>query len=106
MTTHELMSFHPLLADRIRLSILAALASSSEPFEFTRLLEVLEVTRGNLSTHMRKLEEAEFVLVEKDFANRKPRTRYQISEQGRRELECYLESIERALRGVRRTKAE
>ena len=106
MSMQELMSIHPLLADRVRLSIMAALAGSTEPIEFTRLLELLELTRGNLSTHMRKLEEAEFVRVLKEFANRKPRTTYELTKEGRKELEHYLKTVELALKAVKRSKGK
>lgn len=104
MNVQDLMSIHPLLADRVRLSIMAALAGAAEPLEFTALLEVLDLTRGNLSTHMRKLEEANFAVVQKEFANRRPRTTYQCTAEGREQLERYLKIIEVALKSVQKTK--
>jgi DNA-binding MarR family transcriptional regulator len=52
--------------------------------EFTRLRGVLGATDGNLGTHLGTLEGAGYVLVEKDFAGRKPRTRVSVTAAGRR----------------------
>ena len=53
-----LTSTHALLAHQVRLTIMATLASTTEPTEFIELLNTLNLTKGNLSAHTQKLEEA------------------------------------------------
>jgi DNA-binding transcriptional ArsR family regulator len=59
--------------DRMRLAILAALAGN-ETLSFTDLKTITGTTDGNLSVHARRLEDAGYVLCEKTFAGRTPRT--------------------------------
>ena len=91
---------HPLLSERSRLVILATLATSAEPIEFLQLLRDTKLTKGNLSVHVRKLEEAGLVEVIKEFIDRKSHTRYRCTKQGRRELKSYLASVERLLKDM------
>ncbi len=58
MDLKEFLRGDTLLADRTRLVIMSALAAAEEPMPFMRLLDSLELTRGNLASHLRKLEEA------------------------------------------------
>jgi DNA-binding transcriptional ArsR family regulator len=90
-----------LLTDRTRLRIMAALASAGEPLEFSAIIEALELTRGNLSSHMRKLEEGGYVEVQKEFVGRKPRTSYQCSRLGKKRVKEHLEMIEQMLKGLK-----
>jgi DNA-binding transcriptional ArsR family regulator len=100
MAIAALMTTHPLLADRVRLALMATLAASEQPLDFTTLLHALELTRGNLSTHLRRLEDDELIEVEKEFYDRKPRTMYRCTENGRLELERYLEAVELAIKST------
>lgn len=67
---------------RLRLGIMAYLSTAS-PALFTELRDRVNATDGNLSTHLRKLEEAGYVTLEKRFENRKPQTRVHLSDAGR-----------------------
>lgn len=91
---------HPLLSDRVRLQIMAALACAEGPVDFSTLLSSLELSKGNLASHLRKLEDAKLVAVTKEFVERKPRTTYVITKLGRNELVNYLEQIEKILKKV------
>ena len=77
---------------RVRLGIVAYLASA-EVADFTELKDVLEVTQGNLSIHLRKLEEAGYVAIDKSFRDNKPLTRVSITRDGRRAFAAYLDAI-------------
>lgn len=55
------------------------------------------LTRGNFSTHMKKLEESNYVEVKKEFIDKKPTTIYSISDQGRTALEQYRDQMKRIL---------
>lgn len=98
MKPSDLMNMNPLLADRARLAIMANLALAGGPVEFNTLLEELELTKGNLSSHMRRLEEAELVTVNKEFVGKKPRTTYVCTKKGKVEMRRYLGAIEALLK--------
>lgn len=66
---------HKAFENRVRLGIMSALVVN-DFLDFTSLKELLEVTDGNLATHLKKLEQEDFIAVEKTFINRKPNTKY------------------------------
>ena len=77
---------------RMRLGIMVYLADA-EVADFTELKTVLEATQGNLSVHIKKLEEAGYVVVTKTFANNKPLTRVAITPAGRAAFAAYLKAM-------------
>src|SRR4051812_39561969 len=94
------MALDRLIHERIRLGILSALAVNAR-MSFGDLKTLLKTTDGNLSVHSRKLEEAEYVLCEKSFEGRVPKTEYLITPAGRRALERYLDHMESLIRAAR-----
>jgi len=84
----------------VRLGIVSALAGS-ERLTFNELKAMLETTDGNLSVHARKLEEAGYVVCEKSFAGRTPRTEYTLTAAGRKALVRYLEHMEAVIAAAR-----
>jgi DNA-binding MarR family transcriptional regulator len=85
----------------VRLRIMAALVTLAldEEFEFSYLRELLEVTDGNLGAHLRKLEEAGYINLNKLFVDRKPRTFVSATKKGRRVFEEHVEALEIILKG-------
>ena len=83
---------------RVRLGIVAYLASA-DVADFTELKTLLEVTQGNLSIHLRKLEEAGYVAIDKSFVGRKPLTRVALSDAGRAAFADYLDAIAKLVEG-------
>ncbi len=79
---------------RLRLGIMAYLADA-QVADFTELRDVLRATQGNLSIHLRKLEAAGYITIDKSFLNRKPLTRARITEAGRKAFADYLKAIAR-----------
>ncbi len=77
---------------RLRLGIMAYLMDA-EAADFNELKAVLEATQGNLSVHLRKLEEAGYVEIIKSFQGRKPLTRVHITGQGRQAFAGYLDAL-------------
>ena len=77
---------------RLRLGVMTYLANS-EIADFTELKTALEATQGNLSIHLRKLEDAGYVAIEKSFLGRKPLTRVRITPAGRKAFEAYVEAL-------------
>ena len=83
---------------RIRLGIMAYLAGA-ERADFNTLKSKLQTTDGNLSVHLRKLEEAGFVEVSKSFQDRKPLTRATMTEAGRDAFIAYLDAMSALVAG-------
>lgn len=77
---------------RIRLGVMAYL-SGAETADFNTLKARLQTTDGNLSVHLRKLEEAGFVSVTKSFIGRKPLTEASLTEEGRAAFIAYLDAM-------------
>jgi DNA-binding MarR family transcriptional regulator len=77
---------------RLRLGIMAYLADA-EAADFNELKAVLEATQGNLSIHLRKLEDAGYVEIVKSFQGRKPLTRAHITPAGRKAFATYLDVL-------------
>ena len=72
---------------------MAVLVSVDEA-EFTFIRDKINATDGNLSVHIRKLEEHDYISVKKEFIDRKPVTRYKITETGRKAFEDYIKQLE------------
>lgn len=77
---------------RLRLGIMSCLASVEEA-DFVTLRAKLKTTDGNLSVHLRKLEEAGYVSIEKTFVDRKPVTRAKLTPSGRKAFKSYLQAL-------------
>jgi len=78
---------------RIRLGVVAYLAAVESAL-FAELRDKVGATDGNLSAHLRKLEDAGYVRVEKSFAGRKPQTRLSLTDRGRQAWNAWLDRIE------------
>ncbi|MGA7161599.1 MAG: transcriptional regulator [Bacteroidota bacterium] len=85
------------LHSRIRLAVIAALVSV-DTAEFNFLKDMVKTTDGNLSTHLKKLEDAGYITSKKRFVDRKPLTKYKITEKGKRALENYVDTLEKFLK--------
>lgn len=77
---------------RLRLGVMAYL-SGAETADFGDLKQRLQATDGNLSVHLRKLEDAGYVSIDKSFSGRKPLTRISITPAGRTAFIAYLDAI-------------
>ncbi|MCW2631881.1 MAG: MarR family transcriptional regulator [Pseudonocardia sp.] len=85
----------PVIHAQARLRVTAALASlqAGDRISFPRLQELLDMTAGNLSTHLRKLEDAEYVEITKTHERRTPVTYVQLTRTGRRAFEDYTAAV-------------
>ena len=86
------------LHEKARLGILTSLLSRPEGLAFNDLKSLCALTDGNLSRHLRVLEEEGLLKVEKGFEGRKPKTRCHMTVQGRQRFLAYLEVLERVVR--------
>ena len=95
----------PVLHERGRLAIVSVLAAA-ERLTFTELRDALEMTDGNLSVHLQKLEEKGYVAIDKQFVGRRPQTTCRLTRAGRRALGAYLDGLEAIVkRGRNRARA-
>jgi DNA-binding transcriptional ArsR family regulator len=83
----------PMLHERGRLAIVSALAAAPR-LTFTELRDALEMTDGNLSVHLQKLEEKGYVAIDKQFVGRRPQTSCQLTRAGRQAFQRYLDHLE------------
>ena len=72
--------------------------SDSDEVDFTYLRDLLEVTDGNLGAHLRKLEEAGYIAVNKPFVDRKPRTYVSVTAAGRKVFKEHVTALESILK--------
>jgi DNA-binding HxlR family transcriptional regulator len=82
---------------RIRLGIMSALAVN-EALDFNALKEYLDVTDGNLASHMKALEKEEFVSVTKSFVGKKPNTKYFMTKAGQKAFNDHLKALENLIK--------
>jgi DNA-binding MarR family transcriptional regulator len=85
----------------VRLRIMAALVTlaPNEEVDFSYLRKLLEVTDGNLGAHLRKLEEAGYITVNKIFVERKPHTYISTTREGRKIFKEHVDALESILKG-------
>jgi DNA-binding MarR family transcriptional regulator len=84
---------------RLRITAVLAALTAGDRMSFPRLQELLGMTAGNLSTHLRKLEDAGYVEVDKTFQGRSPATYLSLSTAGRRAFEDYTAQLRSLLGG-------
>ena len=98
MSAFDIARIDDVIHGRLRLGIMAYLANS-EVADFNELKSALQATQGNLSIHLRKLEDAGYIAIEKSFLARKPLTRARITAAGRKAFAAYLEAIGKLIEG-------
>jgi len=85
-------SIDRVIHEPVRLAILKILTSAKQ-VDFNFLLTMLGVTKGNLATHINKLETAGFIEVKKEFRGKIPHTSYKITKTGRQQFQKYWENL-------------
>jgi DNA-binding MarR family transcriptional regulator len=84
---------------RIRLGIMSALAVNDE-VNFNELKELIEVTDGNLASHLKTLEDNAYIKVDKGFVGRKTNTTYRITKSGEKAFRNHLDALEKMIRSI------
>ena len=97
MTDFNYQEIDDVIHSRIRTAIMAVLISVEEA-EFTFIREKINATDGNLSVHLKKLEDNNYISVHKEFIDRKPVSRYRITETGRKAFEDYIKKLENIIK--------
>ena len=86
--------------NRIRLGVMSVLIMNEE-ISFNDLKEMLQVTDGNLATHLVTLEENEFIKVHKGFIGRKTNTTYSITRAGEKAFKDHVKALEGMIKGIK-----
>ncbi|MBE2217663.1 MAG: transcriptional regulator [Ignavibacteria bacterium] len=93
-----LENINKLFESKVRLGIMSLLVVN-ESVDFNTLKQYLEVTDGNLASHISALEKAKYVKVNKSFIGKKPNTTYSVTAGGRRAFNEHLDALERLISG-------
>ena len=71
---------------------------AGESLDFNTLKDLLDVTDGNLASHLKALEKEKLILMKKTFVGRKPNTKYRASEAGKRAFEAHINALEQLIK--------
>jgi DNA-binding MarR family transcriptional regulator len=93
----SITSLHKAFESRIRLGIMSVLAVN-DSLDFNSLKEYLDVTDGNLASHIKALEKEEFIGVEKSFVGKKPNTKYFMTKVGKKAFDNHLKALEQLIK--------
>ncbi len=88
------------LEHRVRLQIMSVLVTN-DGYEFNSLKEMLGITDGNLASHIKALEREKYLSVSKSFVDRKPNTKYKITERGKNAFKKHLDALEAVVKQQR-----
>lgn len=102
MGNDYLLNFNKAFENRVRLGVMSILMVN-DSVEFVRLKELLQVTDGNLASHLSALEKEGYVAVIKQFVNRKPQTSYAVTAVGKKAFTEHLNSLEKLLKGQKKS---
>ena len=97
MSDFNYQQLDDIIHSRIRLAIMAILVSVDQA-GFIFLKDQVNVTDGNLSVHLRKLENAGYISVKKTFIARKPVSIYKITNKGRKAFKVYVDRLEKFIK--------
>lgn len=82
---------------RIRLGIMSVLMVNDR-VDFNSMKELLDLTDGNLASHIAALEKAEYIKIEKSFIGKKTNTTYSVTKTGRKAFTTHLDALERLIK--------
>lgn len=92
----DVNSIPDIFQSKLRIAIVSCLMTGEKTFKEVK--EVTGATDGNLSVQVSKMEESGYIEIKKDFFNNKPRTRYNLTEKGKREFIDYVNKLENVLK--------
>lgn len=84
---------------RIRLGVMSVLIVN-DSVSFNDLKQLLQLTDGNLASHLNTLEQAEYIKVQKSFIGKKTNTTYMITPLGKQTFKAHLDALEKMIKGV------
>ena len=86
--------------NRVRLQIMSVLVANQR-YDFNSLKELLNVTDGNLASHLKGLEKEEYISVHKSFLGRKPNTNYEATDKGKKAFKAHLDALEQLIKSAK-----
>jgi DNA-binding HxlR family transcriptional regulator len=93
----DISRLNKLFENRVRLGIMSVLMVN-DTYDFNSLKETLDVTDGNLASHLKALEDNDLINVSKQFMGKKPNTSYSITEEGRKLFREHLKALENIIK--------
>lgn len=103
MNPEAFLNLDRVIHEKGRLAIMSMLAASPE-LSFTELRDALNMTDGNVTTHIRTLQEAGYVAVAKSYQNKRPLTTVSLTNQGRKAFTEYVDLLEKIVQQAKRGK--
>jgi DNA-binding MarR family transcriptional regulator len=101
VNTEPFLRLDRVIHEKGRMAIMSLLAAS-DSLSFTELRDTLRLTDGNLTTHIKKLQQAGYVAVTKSFLKRRPLTTCSLTDDGRRAFAEYLGLLEEIVKTTRK----
>lgn len=101
MNPEPFLQLDRVIHEKGRLAIMSSLAATPG-LSFTEMRDALQMTDGNLTTHIRTLQEAEYVAVTKSFRGNRPLTTCALTEKGRKAFKGYIDCLERIVSETRK----
>lgn len=99
-STNPISGLNKIFDNRIRLGVMSVLTMNDE-MSFNDLKQMMEVTDGNLATHLVTLEENGFIKVHKGFVGRKTNTTYSITRSGQKAFGDHIAALEQMIKGIK-----
>ena len=99
-STNPISGLNKIFDNRIRLGVMSVLMVNEE-ISFNDLKQMMEVTDGNLATHLVTLEENGFIKVHKGFIGRKTNTTYSITRSGQKAFSDHITALEQMIKGIK-----
>ena len=99
-STNPISGLNKIFDNRIRMGVMSVLMVNEE-MSFNDLKQLMEVTDGNLATHLQTLEESGFIKVQKGFVGRKTNTTYSVTKAGEKAFNDHITGLEKMIKGVK-----
>ena len=96
---NPIQNLNKIFDSRIRLGIMSALMVNAE-VNFNDLKELIQVTDGNLASHVKTLEDSRYIKVQKGFIGRKTNTTYSVTSEGEKAFKSHLDALELMIKSM------
>jgi DNA-binding MarR family transcriptional regulator len=97
--TNPILQLNKVFDSRVRLGIMSALIVNEE-VSYNELKGLLDITDGNLASHIKGLEENKYIKINKGFIGKKTNTTYNITKQGEKAFRLHLAALEEMIKGL------
>ena len=91
-----LAAFNKAFESRVRLGIMSILLVN-EVVDFGTLKEQLQLTDGNMASHLAALEKAQYITITKKFVGKKPNTTYTVTKEGKKAFNLHIDALEKLI---------